>query len=145
MKRSRHRTGLALAFCLGGLGGCATPEPLDPDAGLRIDGLRFENRSRSPVESVQLIVAATGNFVSCGRIAPGASCAARFPGVAYSGHPIEIQWVQGGTDWRTGEIPLEIDPLAREAGGGEVRVLIVAPGSSGALLVPSAQPALSGP
>ena len=131
-----------LALCLSA---CTAQTPVSQDTALRIDGLRFENRSRTPVESVRLIVPATGNFVSCGRIAPGASCAALFPGVAYSGHPIEIQWVQGGTDWRTGEIPLEIDPLAREAGSGEVRVLIVAPGSSGALLVPSGQPAISVP
>lgn len=130
--RFRAISGAALALLLGA---CATtgdaPEPL------LVRGLEFENRSRTAVTSIQLLVPATGNFVSCGRIAPGARCAARFPEVSYAGHPIEVKWIQGGAEWTTGATPLNISSEARAAGAGEVRVVVISPGSAGVVLVPS--------
>ena len=119
------------------IGACALPGGPDEPAPLLIRGLEFENRSRSAVQSIQLLVPATGNFVSCGRIAPEARCAARFPEVAYAGNPIEVKWVQGGAEWSTGATPLNISSEARAAGAGEVRVVVIAPGSAGVVLVPS--------
>ncbi len=104
---------------------------------LRIDGLLFENRSRSPVSSIRLFVPGTDRFVSCGRIAPGAVCASRFPGVGYNGAPVQVTWVQEGNEWSTGAVSLSADPQVAAAGRAEVRVVVLAPGSAGAVLVGS--------
>ena len=101
-----------------------------------IDALTFENRSASPVSGITLQVPATGGFVSCGLIAPGARCASGFPGVSYAGEPVEIRWNQGGAEWSTGLVRLQVDSEVRSRGRGEVRVVVVAPGSAGALLLP---------
>ena len=118
------------------LAGCASPSGSTGDAVI-IDGLTFENRSQSPVDGITLSVPATGGFVSCGRIAPGARCASGFPGVSYTGNPVEIRWYQGGEEWSTGAMTLQVDSEVRARGQGEVRVLVIAPGSAGALLLPS--------
>lgn len=104
---------------------------------MAIDGLTFENRSSSPINRIQLLVPATGNFVSCGFIAPGATCASGFPGVAYRAAPIEISWTQGGQDWTTGAITLQADEELRREGAARVMVVVLAPGSAGAILVSS--------
>lgn len=102
---------------------------------MAIDGLSFENRSSSPIDSIQLLVPASGNFVSCGLIAPGNTCASGFPGVAYHGEPIEISWTQGGEDWSTGRVTLEADEEIRLQGAASVVVVVLAPGSAGAVMV----------
>jgi hypothetical protein len=119
--------------------GCAGVPGSAGDA-VVIDGLTFENRSGSPVDGITLLVPATGGFVSCGRIAPGARCASGFPEVSYAGNPVEIRWNQGGAEWSTGFVTLDMDDEVRSRGRGEVRVLVIAPGSAGALLLPSAAP-----
>jgi hypothetical protein len=101
-----------------------------------IDGLTFENRSGSPVDGITLLVPATGGFVSCGRIAPGARCASGFPEVSYAGDPVEVRWNQGRAEWSTGLVTLDIDDAVRSVGRGEVRVIVIAPGSAGAVLLP---------
>lgn len=117
------------------LEGCAAVSGLSGDV-VAIDGLTFENRSASAVDGITLLVPATGGFVSCGRIAPGARCASGFPEVSYAGDPVEIRWNQGGAEWRTGLVTLDMDDEVRAAGRGEVRVIVIAPGSAGALLLP---------
>jgi hypothetical protein len=126
---------LRLALCVF-LAGCASPSGSFGDA-VVIDGLTFENRSGSPVDGITLLVPATGGFVSCGRIAPGAHCASGFPDVSHTGNPVEIRWNQGGAEWTTGLVTLDVDSEARKRGRGEVRVLVIAPGSAGVLLLPS--------
>ena len=113
---------------------CA-PSPPAGGQGVAIDGLSFENRSSSPIDSIQLLVPASGNFVSCGLIAPGNTCASGFPGVAYHGEPIEISWTQGGEDWSTGRVTLEADEEIRLQGAASVVVVVLAPGSAGAVMV----------
>jgi hypothetical protein len=115
--------------------GCAGAPGYAGDA-VAIDGLTFENRSASPVDGITLMVPATGGFVSCGRIAPGARCASGFPEVSYAGNPVEIRWNQGGAEWSTGLLTLNIDDEVRSRGRGEVRVVVIAPGSAGVLLLP---------
>ncbi len=121
------------------LAGCATTPGLFQDSVI-IDGLTFENRSASPVDGITLSVPVTGGFVSCGRIAPGARCASGFPDVAYEGNPVEIRWYQGGAEWNTGALTLQVDDEVRIHGRGEVRVVVIAPGSAGALLLPGEAP-----
>lgn len=128
---------LALAlFALLLICACA-PSPPAGGRGLAIDGLSFENRSTSPINHIQLLVPATGNFVSCGFIAPGNTCASGFPGVAYHGEPIEISWNQGGEDWNSGRVTLQADEEIRLRGEASVMVVVLAPGSAGAVLVGS--------
>lgn len=113
-------------------------------APLRIDGVVFENRARTAVDSIQLLVPATGNFVSCGRIAAGALCSARFPDVDYRGHPVEVKWMQGGAEWTTGVVGLSVSGDVEAAGLGVVRVVVVAPGSAGIVLVAEDPGAMDG-
>jgi hypothetical protein len=120
------------------LSGCAAL-PAGPGPALQIDGLDFENRSASPINSIRLLVPATGNFVSCGYISPGASCASGFPGVAYRAEPVEISWTQGGQEWTTGEITLQADEQVARSGAAQVMVVVLAPGSAGAVLVSSSR------
>ena len=56
--------------------------------------------------------------------------------MSYAGNPVEIRWYQGGAEWTTGLVSLDADDTVRAAGRGEVRVLVLAPGSAGALLLP---------
>jgi hypothetical protein len=102
-----------------------------------IDGLLFENRSSTAVVNIRLFVPSSGNFVSCGHISPGATCASSFPNVDYAGEAVEVSWFQGGQEWSTGQLTLTVDEVIQSAGAGRVRVVVLAPGSAGALLVSS--------
>jgi len=117
---------------------CSAAAP-GPAQEVRIDRVQFENRSSTSIDSIRLLVAATGNFVSCGHIAPKGVCAAAFPQVVYQGYPVQVSWVQGGEQWSTGEASLTVDDAASAAGVGEVRVVVLAPGSAGVILL--AEPA----
>ena len=66
--------GLLAFLCL--LAGCGSVEKTS-SATLTVRGLTFENRSRSSITAIQLLVPATGAFVSCGHIAPGNRCATK--------------------------------------------------------------------
>ena len=117
---------------------CAMAPP--PTAAIEVNGLEFENRSRSTVSSVTLMVAATGAFVSCGNIPPAGRCATRFPERVLSGNPVELSWRQSGQDWSTGAMGLDISQEVQAAGVAQVRVVIMAPGSAGVVLVPAGRP-----
>ena len=135
------RPGLAQAAVLlatATLSACAATPPRAP--ALTINGLEIENRSRSTVNAVTLMVAATGAFVSCGHIPPAGRCATGFPERVFSGNPVELSWRQSGQDWSTGAMGLNISDEVLAAGMAEVRVVIMAPGSAGVLLVPAKPP-----
>ncbi|MBT8072650.1 MAG: hypothetical protein HKP21_02975, partial [Xanthomonadales bacterium] len=68
----------------------------------------MENQTQMWVSAVRLLVPETGNFVSCGNIAPGSICSTTFPEAAYSGSPVEITWSQGGQIHSTGQFKLQI-------------------------------------
>lgn len=125
--------GVLLAVLL--MPACAVSPPAVPV--VEVSGLEIENRSRSMVSAVTLMVAATGAFVSCGNIPPAGRCSTRFPEREFSGNPVELTWRQSGQDWSTGVMGLAISDEVRAAGEAEVRVVIVAPGSAGVLLVPA--------
>lgn len=108
--------------------------PAPPGDLLEIVGARLENRSQAWVSSATLGVPATGRFVSCGNIAPGAECATSFPELAWSGNPVELNWNQGGQLWSTGEVSIEPSADVRLVGRAVVRVVIMGPGSAGVVL-----------
>lgn len=124
---------LGLALLLTACAGAGPPKQT-----VQIEGLDFLNRSRSTIQAVRLLVPATGGFVSCAAVAPGARCASGFPALDWSGEDVEVTWSQEGQIWSTGSLELQVGEEARERGRARVQVLIVAPGSAGVLLVPVA-------
>lgn len=131
-----HRRWLWLpALCSAVLAGCAgVPQPAEPEdlPELSISGLVIENRTTAYVSAARLLVPVTGQFVSCGNIAPRTQCATAFPEQRYSGNAFEVTWSQGGNIWSTGELRIEPDAELVEAGEAWVRVVIAGPGSAGA-------------
>ena len=125
---------LLLALFSSGCSGTATVVNA-PENDLLIQGLIFENRSQSPITAIRLLVPVTGAFVSCGHTSPGGFCATTFPEVAFSGNDFEVTWSQNGQIWSTGTLNLQPDQKVLDAGIAEVRIVIVAPGSAGAVLV----------
>lgn len=107
---------------------------------LDISGMRMENRSQSFVTAARLLVPATGNFVSCGGIAPGGVCATRFPETRFTGNPVEVSWSQNGQIWSTGQLRLVPAEEVVEAGAATVLVIITAPGGAGVSLLPYPHP-----
>lgn len=127
------------ALLLLGAGACSTTSaPQADEDQLLIDGLKFENQSRSAISAIRLLVTATGEFVSCGHIPPGGSCASGFPGRVLRGNPVEVSWSQSGQIWSTGALRVNVSEAVRAAGVAEVRVVVIAPGSAGIVLVPAA-------
>jgi hypothetical protein len=118
------------------LGACASSPASNPHSDLNIGGLSIFNRGSAYVSAAQLLVPATGNFVSCGNIAPGAVCSTAFPERTYTGNPVEVTWSQGGRIHTTG--PMEVLPSEEvlEAGTAEVRIVIVSPGLAAVELLP---------
>lgn len=135
-----HTGGCAVALLALLLGACGfnSERPL-AGGQLVIGGVAFQNQSRSMVSGVQLLVAETGEFVSCGNIPPGGSCASTFPGRVYGGSPVEVSWQQGGQAWSTGMLRPAVSEELVAAGVAELQVLVVAPGSAGVLLVAAGQ------
>jgi len=116
------------------LQGCVSL-PVKPAPGLRIEGLVIENQTQMWVSAARLLVPVTGAFVSCGNIAPKSSCSNTFPETAYSGNPVELTWSQAGQIYSTGEFVIELPDDIDLDRPALVRVLIVAPGSAGAIIV----------
>ena len=117
------------------LHGCAGPG--QPAYDISIDGLIMENHSQAWVSAARLLVPATGNFVSCGNIAPGGMCSTLFPETRYSGYPVEISWSQGTQIWSTGELDVKPSVEVVEAGSAQVMVVFAGPGVAGATLIPA--------
>jgi hypothetical protein len=113
---------------------CAST-PSDRIPPLQIAGMGMENQTQMWVSAVRLLVPATGNFVSCGNIAPGSVCSTTFPETSYTGNPVEITWSQGGQIHSTGQFVLELPTDLDENKPGLVRIVISGPGSAGAVIV----------
>jgi hypothetical protein len=130
-----------LGLLLGLLSACsASGERQAVKGQLLIDSLSFQNQSRSMISGIQLLVADTGEFVSCGNIPPGGVCANTFPGRVFRGSPVEVSWTQAGQAWSTGAMRLSVGDDVAAAGAATVQVVVVAPGSAGVLLVPEGRP-----
>ena len=133
--RFLRRHALALWAALLVPGACSLPGAA-PGPNLQITGTRIENRGQAWLAAVRVIVPVTGNFVSCGNIAPQGECSTSFPELAYSGNPVEVSWSQGGEIWSTGLLELQPDAAVRDAGAALVQVVIVGPGRAGVVLLP---------
>lgn len=124
-------------LALGLLGACAAvSEPAREEElpEVMISGLVMFNQGQAYVSAARVLVPASGQFVSCGNIAPRSRCATGFPEQRYSGNPIEITWSQGGSIFSTGELQLSLPDEVIEAGQATVQVWIMGPGSAAAEL-----------
>jgi len=136
-ERFRSRLGqyrVLAGVCVIFLMGCSF-QTVDSQAPIQIDGMAIENQTRMWVTAVRMMVPVTGNFVSCGNIAPGSMCSTTFPETNYSGNPVEITWSQGGQIYSTGEFVLQLPLEVDERKAAAVRVVIAGPGSAGAVVI----------
>jgi uncharacterized protein YceK len=121
------------------LGGCALLQRNNPGDDLpevMIHGMELVNHGQAYVSAVRVLVPVTGQFVSCGNVAPRGRCASGFPEQRYSGNAIEITWSEGGSIYSTGELRLELPDTVIEAGAAVVWIHLTGPGSAAAVLVP---------
>ncbi len=95
----------------------------------------IENQTAMWVSAVRLLVPATGNFVSCGNIAPESMCSTSFPEANYTGNKVEITWSQAGQIHSTGEFAIQLPDDLDEDIPALVHIVIAGPGSAGAVLV----------
>ena len=102
---------------------------------LQINGMLIENQTQMWVSAVRLLVPVTGNFVSCGNIAPGSMCSTTFPEANYTGNKVEITWSQAGQIHSTGEFVLQLPADVDEELPASVYVVIAGAGSAGAYIV----------
>jgi len=108
---------------------------MDKAPALRINGMLIENQTLMWVSAVRLLVPVTGNFVSCGNIAPESMCSTTFPEANYTGNAVEITWSQAGQIYSTGEFVLQLPDDVEEDIPAAVHVVITGPGSAGAFIV----------
>jgi hypothetical protein len=125
---------VATGFCVFLLSAC-TSTSVNQATPLQIDGMLIENQTLMRVTAVRLLVPVTGNFVSCGNIAPNSMCSTTFPETAYTGNPVEITWSQDGQIFSTGEFVLEIPEGMDENQPALVQIVIAGRGSAGALII----------
>ena len=118
-----------LLGCASGSGGNTVP--------LQIEGMVIENQTLAWVSAARLLVPVTGNFVSCGNISPGSMCSTTFPETGYTGNPVEITWSQGGQIHSTGQFVMELPDEVDKDRAAVVRIVIMGPGSAGAVIVQS--------
>ncbi len=122
------------SFCSFLLLACA-PVAVENSTQIQIEGMLIENQTQMWVSAVRLLVPLTGNFVSCGNIAPQSMCSTTFPEVRYTGNPIEITWSQNGQIYSTGEFVIQLpDDLDKDRPVG-VLVVVTGPDLAGAVFV----------
>ena len=127
-------TFVVAGFCFFLLSACASTSVTQATP-LQIDGMLIENQTLMRVTAVRLLVPVTGNFVSCGNIAPNSMCSTKFPETAYTGNPVEITWSQDGQIYSTGEFVLDTPERMDENLPALVQIVIAGPGSAGALII----------
>ncbi len=121
-------------ICFIALLGCAS-RAVDSASPLQITGMLIENQTQMWVSAVRILVPLTGNFVSCGNIAPGSMCSTTFPEANYTGNPVDITWSQAGQIHSTGQFVVQLPDEVVEDKSAMVHIVIAGPGSAGAVIV----------
>ena len=111
--------------------------PVDSGPPVQIGGMVIKNQTLMYVSAVRLLVPVTGNFVSCGNIAPESMCSTTFPEATYTGNPVEITWSQGGQIHSTGQFKVHLPADLDRNRSAMVHIVISGPGLAGALIVQS--------
>jgi hypothetical protein len=119
------------------LGACSAPSkhPESTAAAIAINGVQIINRLSTTVTDVQILVPATGNFVSCGTILRNTACSTSFPGRRYDRKPVQVSWKEQGQAHTTGNFVIEPPANLDLARPMWIEVVIFAPGQAGAKLV----------
>jgi len=126
-----------VALCGVMLVACASPSSRPAGTGpvIAIEGVRIVNKLAMTVTDVQILVPATGNFVTCGTILRNTSCSTSFPDRQYERKPVQVSWKEQGQAHATPnfviEPPANLDPSRTVW----IEVIIFAPGQAGAKLV----------
>ena len=113
--------------------------PVDSGPPVQIGGMVIKNQTLMYVSAVRLLVPLTGNFVSCGNIAPESMCSTTFPEATYTGNPVEITWSQGGQIHSTGQFVMRLPDDLDEDKPVKVLVVISGAGSAGAQFIQSVE------
>ena len=113
--------------------------PVDSGPPIQIDGMIIENQALMYISAVRLLVPVTGNFVSCGNIAPESMCSTTFPEATYTGNPVEITWSQGGQIHSTGQFVMRLPDDLDEDKPVKVLVVISGAGAAGAQFIQSVE------
>ena len=111
--------------------------PVDSGPPVQIGGMVIKNQTLMYVSAVRLLVPLTGNFVSCGNIAPESMCSTTFPEATYTGNPVEITWSQGGQIHSTGQFVMRLPGDLDEDKPVRVLVVISGAGAAGAQFIQS--------
>ncbi len=125
---------ITACVCVFVLTACASGS-LSNATALQINGMLIENQTPMWVSAVRLLVPVTGNFVSCGNIAPESMCSTGFPEANYTGNKVEITWSQAGQIYSTGEFVIQLPNDVDEDIPAAVHVMIAGPGSAAAVIV----------
>jgi len=111
--------------------------PVDSGPPIQIDGMVIENQTLMYISAVRLLVPITGNFVSCGNIAPESRCSTTFPEATYTGNPVEVTWSQGGQIHSTGQFVMRLPGDLDEDKTARVLVVISDAGAAAAQFIQS--------
>ena len=134
---------LAAAVMVGVLQACTTADPLSDPAlpvaedvvPFAIEGLTIHNATPGVLQQVNVLVPATGRFVSCGTVLPGSQCATTFPAATYEGHAVRVDWQQGGESWTVGPFLIGM-PVGIDAESAVLaEIIVTGPGAAGARFV----------
>ena len=118
------------------LAGCtALPKSEPTPAGVEIDGIVINNQLAITITDAQVLVPATGNFVSCGNIQGRSSCSTGFPGRPYSSNALLVSWKESGTPQSTDEFVVKIGSDIDMGRSARLEVFIFSPGQAGARLI----------
>ena len=125
-------------LCMVSLFACSTTA-VDSGSSVQIDGMVIKNQTQMYVSAVRLLVPITGNFVSCGNIAPEFMCSTTFPEATYTGNPVEVTWSQGGQIHSTGQFVMRLPGDLDGEKPVKVLVVISGAGSAGAQFIQSVE------
>lgn len=118
------------------LGGCSSLPVSGPvPAGVVIDGIVINNQLGIAVTDVQVLVPATGNFVSCGNIQRRSAFSTGFPDRVYSSNALRISWKESGMPQSTDDFVVKIGSDIDIKSTARVEVFIFSPGQAGARLI----------
>jgi len=135
----RMKTPAWLAVFCGALlvSACSAPSgrPGGSAPALAIDGIRIINKLDMTVTDVQILVAATGDFVGCGAILRNTACSTSFPGRQYERKPVQVTWKEQGQAHATPNFVIEPPANLDFTRPVWIEVVIFAPGQAGAKLV----------
>lgn len=132
LRRTGIPVGLMCALVLGGCAATQAPAPSHAPLQFEIAGVEIRNELDYRVTDVQVMVAATGSFVSCGSVFPDTSCATSFALREYRGEALSVTWKEHGAAQSEDDFVLRTPAGLDTSRPVWIQVVIFAPGDAGA-------------